>query len=199
MDVVRLKEFSRQFVQGDLSLVYGPSKKLADIEVAIFRWPRGASKIFLSMSSVYSSLALSQYGGQASRWIYNSRRAWARHMVTFSVDEGLQLSYQVGKGGKGNQDNSEAGVLRFTGVSPTGLVLLLDRWALRAERHGGFASGAAQANARWMLESLLGVALEGLGSIPIDIVRSWQNLYPRPKLFSERVVFTIAGGKKDMS
>lgn len=192
--IVRLDDFSRQFVQSVMKATCGPARKVCDFDVAIFRWARGASKVFISATSLYSGLALRQFGGQSSRWIYNSRPRWQKLMASCSIREGVQMSYLVGKSGT-NADASGAGVLPFTGLSPAALLLLLDRFSLRSARHGGLTTPDARLNASWLLEALLCPVMQELRgqAISFDMVRSWACVYPRPKVFEFRVDFVVTG------
>lgn len=196
--VVHLAEFERQYAQSMCSITFGPSEKSVDIAVCVFRWARGDSKYFLSTACLYKALALQQFGGHSSRWVYNSRRKWMKFLRSLHLDEALQMSFQVGKAGRGNADEAAAGVLPFTGVSPAGLIALLDRF-LRPTRYGGLNSEGARLNSRWLLEVLLQVAMQHMQgeTLPLDLTRNWTNTFPRPKLFSHRIDLRVLEDRVD--
>lgn len=199
--VVRLSDFGRHFSSSELRMVYGPSRRLCEMEVAIFKWPRGSSKIFVSLASLYTSLCFEQFGKQPSRWVYNCRARWTKLFDSYGLSSALQMSDQVGKNGSGSKDLAEAGVLPFNGVSPTGLVLLLHRFAFCHERHCGVRSEDSKLNSRWLLEKLVEPALVSLRAAPLrlDMVRCWHSIYPRPRQYTHPVDLAInSDGSVDM-
>ena len=185
-----------------MQIKVGSLAKMCDINLALFSWPRSSgSKLYFSLGSLYSAMALTQFVCESWRWSFTGREKWIRICNEHHIEDSFEFSMATGK-----QDDDKVakkpvheGVLPFTAISPPALMLLLDRWAYRSEKKCGFRDIAHKHNARGLIAALLSLLWEhGPWRLRLDVVRAWVDVWPRPPTFINPISMVVTDGIVDL-
>lgn len=93
-DVVHLRSFKEKWVEVSLTMPWGASGATHTLTAVMFRWHRYGSRVFVSMTSLYNELGLTQFNGQPWRWTQGCKR-WDAWLAGIGLPEQIAYSNLV--------------------------------------------------------------------------------------------------------
>lgn len=98
----RMSELSVRLREAKVHLQTGATKSTAELAMFVFLRERaGGSRVYVSVTGLYSVLKLDQYKGQASKWFYSQHKNWDKRLTPFLGAGHIVLSTQMLDKGQG--------------------------------------------------------------------------------------------------
>ena len=186
---LNLNEYKDRFVESDAMIQLGPCKADRALDLAIWKWPRNAAKVLVSLKTVYKALGFNQFNGESWRWIANTKSTWVSTFAKYKMQDHFQGSSHCSKP---SAENGAKGILPFLSVTLHGLLLLCSRWSSSSERLGGLACADHRASSRYLMESLVRLSFAGgPHEWPLDLSKTWVNQWPRPSVFANMATLQV--------
>jgi hypothetical protein len=157
-----------------------------DLTASAFLVPRaGNQRLFFNLFDLYKSLGLTTFSGQASKWVFQSRKSWN----SFFEDLGMTSLLVFSSHNNNSDANREARpcyerCLPTPSCSSMGLLALLLRFANFFEERGGLEGPDQRAMARMLLRKFLEKSYMSPTylEIPLSLENKWKCRWPAPCL-----------------
>ena len=175
-----------QFRQAEAKFSFDSCNASGGLILYVFKKERASlQRCFWDLFKLYKMLKMTQYRGQASKWVWNLREKWAT-LLSDSFGRG-----QIIMSCHGNQSNKVIKELEPAyrclpnpAISTVGLLTLLSRFAFNSKKHGGLDNDTQREGAGELLKLLLKQAVDfpQKRTFTIGLYDIWECPWPRPCL-----------------
>jgi hypothetical protein len=154
------------------------------------------SRLFVSMRSLFQTLALEGYKGEYSTWICSQRPRWDRFWHKLLGSGQMVFSTWISSRSSHRKGMSFAErCLPHTSVSLVGLLALLARFAYDDRQTGGLEEKGD--NAKQLLSALCG-QITSRWDIDIVVADGWLPMWPRPPMRGTSFKLSLSGDNVDL-
>ena len=169
-----------------------------EFDVFVFLKPRtGHTRVYVSLTSVYSVLNLSTFSNQPSNWVYRCEPRWRKALdPLFCANQFVHSTFIRTSSKNKNKMSFHERCLPASSVSIPGLIALLYRFSYNPGQGGGLGVDDAVSAATSLFNRLLGLCHELSWDMSLELCSTWENRWPRPATH-ERIVLKVIRGRID--
>ena len=167
-----------------VTLVVGGNRQPVVFEMTALPWPRCHAHFFWGLASLYTSLGLTTFKGEWSKWAFNSAPRWDRYLQTVMLPEHcVHSSVDARAASLADCWGTCATLATSGGLSSHALVAMSLRWWAGPAKQGRMSTASGQQAASNLLDALLlGMSALAAWNLEVKFDSQWSHRWPRPEL-----------------
>lgn len=185
-----------------MSFPHGLNSELS-FNFCVVVYPRDGFRFFWGLSQIYTSLSMTSFSAQPSKWIFDSAPTWRKQLKALSLHNPF-LHSPAGERVEVAM-RSTIHFLPAPSASTPAFIFILIRFLNRSPRGGGSRLAEQQSLCRSIIDGLLGIVSAGFDELPqwrISLVLSytWERRWPRPETMIADITLEVSNeGEVDLA